>query len=70
MGYHWCKECVHRPDGIVREIEKGKTKYIEFTCPLDKDHRTLYYKGDFDRFKISCPGWEPYQTSMNLEVTS
>lgn len=67
--YHWCKECKYRPQAKARTVKKGKTELIEFFCILDngKEHGTLYYKGDFDRYKESCPSWEPYQLSIGAE---
>lgn len=69
-GYHFCKECRYRQQGTIRTVKEGKKEYVEFLCYLDaKEDRSkgnLYYKGDFDAYKINCPGWEPYQESLLL----
>lgn len=68
MAYIWCKECVHRPEGKIEHIKKGKKEYIKFYCPLDlTEGRTggnLYHLSDFDSFKETCAGYEPRQLSI------
>ena len=68
--YHFHKDCKYYPQCTEREVKKGKTELIEFTCPMLKYPET-YYKNDIHKIKWQCFQFEPYQTRIEdvLEET-
>lgn len=61
--YHFHKDCKYYPNCTEKLVKKGKSEYIEFTCPMLR-YPVTYYKRDIHTIKWSCPEFEAYQPTL------
>lgn len=69
-GYHYHKDCKWWSECSTEVVKNGKRELVGFRCPEGTGGKiSLYYKGDLESIKYSCPCFEPHQVSFeDMEV--
>lgn len=62
--YHFHKDCKYYPECTEEIVKNGKQELVKFTCPKSNGHSSLYYKSDIHSIMWQCPGFEPYQPTL------